>query len=404
MPFAPLLLLLASGPGRAACPADSAALAADIAAADAAYAAWAWDEFNAAAAMVREDLGCLTAVLRAPRVADVYRLFALSGAVTRDEARTEAAFRGLRAVDPAWAPTLDLAPQGSLLRQTFERAQGSAGGRARPLPPGDWTVDGQPGATGLPTRRATLVQLDDGDLHTWYLDGLGVPPDLEERLQAPPAAAPARAQAAPAVRTQRAGVTLGLGYLESWDALSGPSMALRAAGSWRVGRAPVSIGAQAFYRAPWVSEVPGLVNTLVQIAHMGDPDAGFQQPFSIDTFGVDAVADLAPTPDGFEEGFTCAPHLYGGFGLIVRDEYYATYDEDSPDFASVEVFKTAYLLRPLLGIGFDVWYAGHAGLRVALQTRPWFEEQPDYDPNDDAPLGTRFALDASLAIDLLAGF
>jgi hypothetical protein len=186
MTLAPVLLLLASGPGHAACPASTAALSADLATAETAHLAWAWEEFDAAVAAVRLDLGCLAEPIATPEVATVHRLFALAGARARDEAGAVAAFRGLLAVDPAWAPDLELAPQGSLLRQAWEQARGSLGDRVRPLPAGAWIVDGEAGATVLPTARAALVQLDDGTLHSWYLDGRDLPPDLEERLRPPP--------------------------------------------------------------------------------------------------------------------------------------------------------------------------------------------------------------------------
>ena len=211
----------------------------------------------------------------------------------------------------------------------------------------------------------------------------------------------------PPLHAERVGVFLGHGYQNDLDSLDNPGGALRVSGGWRMEDAPLSLGAEVFLHSPWAPQASNFVQTLVQIAHQGDAD--FQQPFSVDRFGVHALADLAPIPDAFEEGLSCVPHLFGGLGMISRAEYYAVYDSNfdtgaSQSPAQVSEASTSLVVRPLLGIGIETWYAGYVGMRLAVQVRPWIESAPDYDPNDDDQLGSRVVLAPSLAFDLLGGF
>lgn len=196
-----LALVLAVLPVRAACPADAAALRADVATATGAYEDWAWADFDRSVATVRDDLGCLTEVVPGPDARAAHQLFALAGAREKDEARTVAAFRALLALEPSYEPDPVLAPQGSLLYRAWEQARASGAGSQQPLPMGAWFVDGKPGAGELPTGRSAVVQLLDpsGHLLSWYLDGGELPSGLLERLPwiAAPAPLPPGVSSAP---------------------------------------------------------------------------------------------------------------------------------------------------------------------------------------------------------------
>ncbi len=179
-----LSAILAVHTADAACPADAAALRADIQVATHAYEEWAWDEFDQAVAAVRADLGCLAEVIAAADAQSVHQLFALAGAREQDEAQAVVAYRGQLALEPGFEPDLVLAPVGSLLRRAWEQAQAPAAGQGQPLSAGAWFLDGKPGASELPAERAAVVQLLDTDsgFLSWYLDGGELPAGLAEQL------------------------------------------------------------------------------------------------------------------------------------------------------------------------------------------------------------------------------
>jgi len=194
-----LVLLIALRPAQAICPAGADVLRADVQAAAKAYDDWAWEDFDAGMAAVRQELGCLTEVVPSADVEAVYHLFALAGARRQDAGSAEAAFRGVLTLEPGYEPALALAAQGSLLRGAWERAVEAGPGPVRPLPAGAWFVDGHAGVRELPVERAALVQHleSSGRLRSWYLDGGGLPPDMEGLLASPVAAAPGPPTPAP---------------------------------------------------------------------------------------------------------------------------------------------------------------------------------------------------------------
>lgn len=179
-----LAMLVGVHSSLAVCPADAAALRADVQAAVRAYDDWAWEDFDLAVAALRADLGCLTEVLPSADAEAVHRTFALAGARSQDAGLAEAALRGLLAIEPGYEPEVALAPQGSLLRQAWESARVAGPGPGHPLPAGTWFVDGSLGLTDLPTERAALVQLREngGGIQSWYLDGGDLPAGLQDHL------------------------------------------------------------------------------------------------------------------------------------------------------------------------------------------------------------------------------
>jgi outer membrane beta-barrel protein len=145
-------------------------------------------------------------------------------------------------------------------------------------------------------------------------------------------------------------------------------------------------------------DLKGLTNTLVQIAHQGDPDAGFQQPVDKMTLGATFALRWAPVYGKInllgEQVLNF--DLYGtlGLGLISIAEYYATYNpgfangtSDSPVALSDAVNK--YTVPANIGVGLDFFVSQSVAIKLDARSYLYVGDQPDYDPNDDTPLGKR---------------
>jgi hypothetical protein len=200
MSFLPVLtwLLGFNGVARAECPADAAHFQAHVKAAQAAYAGFDVPGFQTQAVALQEDVPCLTEELDAPTVAQVHLIEALAALLDKDEPRMRASFQGLRATDPTFQLSADLAPAGSQQRSVFESVATLPVSKPRPITRGGlyvW-VDGKPNARAVPTRRAALVQVrsDSEGLRGWYLEGGKLPADLLEAVTEPQAEPPAKAE------------------------------------------------------------------------------------------------------------------------------------------------------------------------------------------------------------------
>lgn len=203
------------------------------------------------------------------------------------------------------------------------------------------------------------------------------------------------------------GLALGLGLQDSLDVLNDPGTpsGFRAVGSYALLDGVLGLEAGLSVHSPFAPEVGPLVDTLISIAHQGDPDAGFQQPFWVNRFRTWAAADLAPVPDAFEDGFTSRPHAFVGLSLRSRRSHYASFNSDysgsTGSLTHLSPGTNSLSMTGLLGVGIDAWYDGLVGLRLTALLHPGVESKPDYDPNDDTNLGKRLALDPVLALDLL---
>lgn len=184
-----LAILLGIGTAHAACPADTAVLRSDVAAAVKAYEAWEWETFDRRVDRVRADLACLSEPATMHDASAVHELFARVGGRQKDEALAERAFRGLLAIDPDYEPEADLAVPGSLLQRAYEKACEAGSGTCLALPDpealpdfegGVWMVDGIRYRDRVEDDRLALVQLVDArdGIHSWYFEGDGLPADL----------------------------------------------------------------------------------------------------------------------------------------------------------------------------------------------------------------------------------
>mgnify|MGYP002640108704 CR=1 FL=1 len=145
-------------------------------------------------------------------------------------------------------------------------------------------------------------------------------------------------------------------------------------------------------------DLKGLTSTLVQIAHQGDPDAGFQQPVDKMTLGATFALRWAPVYGKInllgEQVLNF--DFYGtlGLGLLSRAEYYATYNDQYLTDGSGSVVQlsppnSTYTVPINVGMGFDFFVSQSVALKIDARSYLYIGNQPDYDPNDDTDLGKR---------------
>jgi outer membrane beta-barrel protein len=145
-------------------------------------------------------------------------------------------------------------------------------------------------------------------------------------------------------------------------------------------------------------DLKGLTSTLVQIAHQGDPDAGFQQPIDKMTLGATFAARWAPVYGKINllGERVLNFDFYGtlGLGLLTLAEYYATYDpgyntgeSSSPVQLTDAVSK--YTVPINVGVGFDFFLNQTVALKLDARSYLYVGKEADYDPKDDAEIGSR---------------
>jgi len=143
-------------------------------------------------------------------------------------------------------------------------------------------------------------------------------------------------------------------------------------------------------------DLKGLTSTLVQIAHQGDPDAGFQQPVEKMTLGATFALRWAPVYGKINllGERVLNFDFYGtlGLGLLSRAEYYATYNEQwdgSDSVVTLSPPQSTYTVPANIGIGFDFFVSQSVAIKLDARSYLYIGNQPDYVPNDDTELGKR---------------
>jgi outer membrane beta-barrel protein len=145
-------------------------------------------------------------------------------------------------------------------------------------------------------------------------------------------------------------------------------------------------------------DLKGLTSTLVQIAHQGDPDAGFQQPVDKMTLGATFALRWAPVYGKInllgEQVLNFDFYGTVGLGLLSRAEYYATYNEGfltdgSGSPVMLSPANNTYTVPANIGVGFDFFLSQSVALKLDARSYLYVGDQPDYDPNDDTELGKR---------------
>ena len=144
-------------------------------------------------------------------------------------------------------------------------------------------------------------------------------------------------------------------------------------------------------------DLKGLTSTLVQIAHQGVPDAGFQQPVDKMTLGATFALRWAPVYGKInllgEQVLNF--DFYGtlGLGLLSIAEYYATYNDEwgvsSDSVVELSPANSKYTVPANVGIGFDFFLSQSVALKIDARSYMYIGKQPDYDPEDDSELGSR---------------
>ncbi len=177
-----LLLLALLQVASAGCPADAAALSADIEAGFEAHAAQDWTAFEKQVATVHQDIGCLTELADVPTATQLHHLLALYFAHHNDEDNARDALRGALSLDGAFTLPPEHLTAEPLLDKAYTSASKKGQGDTQELPQGStWVVDGRPDSLRLPIERATLVQrhADQVDVSSWYVFGGQIPKELQ---------------------------------------------------------------------------------------------------------------------------------------------------------------------------------------------------------------------------------
>jgi outer membrane beta-barrel protein len=145
-------------------------------------------------------------------------------------------------------------------------------------------------------------------------------------------------------------------------------------------------------------DLKGLTETLVQIAHQGDPDAGFQQPVDKMTMGATFAVRWAPVYGKINllGERVLNFDFYGtlGLGLLTLAEYYATYDEGWDTGTSVSPIKLSeptnkYTVPANIGVGMDFFLSQTVAIKLDARSYLYIGEEADYDPNNDDEIGSR---------------
>ncbi len=180
-----LASLVSTTPALAACPCPPAELMAELELAYQAYTAFELERFSGRVEGIRARVTCLERPLTPAVAARLHLVQGLQAWLDQDPRSMAAAARAVFAVSPSFQPGPEIAPDGSRIRAVFETAALAEPGASQVFEGVALTLDGEPGQAELPTERAVLVQWSspDGELRTWYLDGLGVPEALADQLR-----------------------------------------------------------------------------------------------------------------------------------------------------------------------------------------------------------------------------
>ena len=206
-----LLVLLLSQAHAAPCQGrtTTADLSTAVTAAETAYLAMNLDAFHEARKQADDVIPCLLEFVSPPDAAAYHRLIALDAYVAQDNPRTLGSFMSALAIQPGYALSSTIAPQGNPLDAIYQMARIQPPGRSAALvaPAGSVTMVDGARAANRPTERPTIVQLGAGTgevLWSGYLAADTTNPDWSAYTPAEPVALPeAKADGAASVRTRR---------------------------------------------------------------------------------------------------------------------------------------------------------------------------------------------------------
>ncbi|MCB9745865.1 MAG: outer membrane beta-barrel domain-containing protein [Alphaproteobacteria bacterium] len=154
----------------------------------------------------------------------------------------------------------------------------------------------------------------------------------------------------------------------------------------------LSAGGQLFYSPDMgTTDLKGLTNTLVQIAHNGDPNVQFQQPVDKMVLGATFSLNWAPVYGKINLiGQTVVNFdLYGsaGLGYLGKIEYYARYDESvavdgSPPVRLDPEGGLKARVPVTLAIGTDFFINQTVALKIDARSYLYVDELPQYNPDE----------------------
>jgi len=156
-------------------------------------------------------------------------------------------------------------------------------------------------------------------------------------------------------------------------------------------------------------EASDTVATLVQIAHQGDPYAGFQMPFQYDTLAASALMDWGLWARRGPHALMGGPRLLAGIEGRRIERVCATYDAgwgtgQSSSPVALSDPDTGYSITAVAGLALDLWFWQQVGLRAGWFHRLSVEPEPDHDPLDDTPLATIVTDRPVFTLDVLYRF
>lgn len=138
------------------------------------------------------------------------------------------------------------------------------------------------------------------------------------------------------------------------------------------------------------SDLKGLTNTLVQIAHSSDQGVEFQQPLDKMVLGATFSANWIPVYGKInligETVINFDLYMSGGLGMMSIAKYYAVYDDQlartDPSVPPVALEKTANVVRvPVnLAIGTDLFLTQTLALKLEARSYLYVDKVPQYDP------------------------
>lgn len=152
----------------------------------------------------------------------------------------------------------------------------------------------------------------------------------------------------------------------------------------------LAVGGQFFYAPDLGStDLKGLTNTLVTIAHNGEANVDFQQPLDKMVFGATFSANWIPVYGKINlVGETVLNFdLYGSFGIgyLGLQQYYAVYDnqkaaQGDPVPVSLESRALKSRVPVNVAVGADFFLTQTVALKLDARSYVYWDLKPQYDP------------------------
>ena len=140
------------------------------------------------------------------------------------------------------------------------------------------------------------------------------------------------------------------------------------------------------------NDLKGLVSVLLDRAYNADLDnaTGFQQP--LDKVGLAAAFGVAWAPVYGKINLVGETvlnfdfYLFGGAGMVSKNDYFAHYDEagalqDPPDVVSLELRGNSVKVSPYIGLGQNYFLNRLMAVKIDVRAAFYVAKAPQYDPD-----------------------